>query len=276
MNTKDDIKKLIVKNKKKIASPDLASALASNPEMLEEMKENDLKTIREFVKTLRSWRKELFPYVKKIKTYIKDINEETFIIAAYLLLISNFYMWEAIFLLAEEGHYSAIMNLIRNIKESSMLVQLFCIEYIERKDANLKKWFSGEIIPHRKGRKSFNKLSRKDGRYPDLDHKSLQSYIYSLESMHTHNSYVGILEMINPAYKDFDFKGYAQYYRTTSALRYASGSMTDINLSIKLIWRFLDKTNKTSEEIDKILLKYDPHMDTDEISKDVLSKFKKT
>lgn len=256
--TKDATKLLIESSKTAIKNNATQQAFKLNPHLPEEIKATGVIKIKAMLPDLKNQHAEIMPFVTSIKAQISAITDQTINVAIYLLLSYNLQIWKSFFILAESGQYSAAFTLIREIKEISMQAQHLILESKKGLNNDLTKWFSGEIIAHSIGRKSTTSFIEEDEQYSDLDLISLQSFIYHMESLNAHASYVSILECISPFTKDFDHSDYTGYHRTPSVLAYAKGSMSDLNITIKLAYLFLFNDHKNYEKLDKILIKYDP------------------
>ena len=273
--TKKTVSFLIKQLKEKINSPDPKNHLEQYPNYQEDTKITGKIEIDNHLKKLKGRHKELLPFVKLIKREVSNITDTKIVSAVYLLLCYNFQTWESLFLLSKKGQYSSIMTLIRKLKETSMLIQHFVLENRAGKNRDLKKWFSGEVITHSKGRESSSRFAEEDGLFPDLDWKRMEAHIYQMESLTPHASYVSVLECINVFEEDFDFKGFAGYRRTISALRYANGTMTNINITLKGVYRFLLEDHANYDKLDAILLKYDPEIASQTLDLEIQKQFKK-
>ncbi|GAG73368.1 unnamed protein product, partial [marine sediment metagenome] len=234
--TIDDIKKAIKNMKPKIL-------LKKNPNLLITNKEKDKNEIDQKLSRLRDQYTELLPFVKGIKKHIKDITETTHVCAVYLSLCFAFQNWNSLFLLAEYGKNSAALALIRMIRESLTLAELFALEFSKNERENLDKWCTGEIIPHRIGRemvsKFFDELSLIPNLLPPHYIKNLMTNLYQMESQVIHSSYAPILECISPYTENFDFEGYTGFYRTKIFLKHAEGMMTATSSTLKLVYLLL-------------------------------------
>ncbi len=273
--TRKSISELIDRLKKSIKNSVPKTTESKYPGYLDHTRLLNKIIIEQKLEVLQGRYSELFPFIEALKAKIPDIIENTHLCAVYLLLCYNLQTWKSLFLLAKYGHYSAIMSLIRKLKEISMLVQHFTLEKKDNIRTDLDKWFSGEIISHSIGRNSSTKLMESDNPYPELDYGKLQSFIYQIESQAPHAGYASILECISPFTEDFDFNGYAGYGRTISALEYANGTMNDINLALKAVYSLILNDPIGYEKIDQILLKYDPSMKRTTIDQAILDQFKK-
>jgi hypothetical protein len=274
-HTKDLVNFLLNNIKQTIKSPDAKKALIANPSIQKELQlENELQ-IATYLNLLKARHQELSSYVRLLKDHISDVTDKSLLAAVYLLLSYNLHIWESLFILAPKGQYSAILTLIRMLKEISMLAQHFVLEERQGKRIDLDRWFSGEFVNHSAGRESFSIFAKEDGAYPDLDVKKLQAHLYQAESLTPHSAYVSVLDTVSPFTEDVDFEGYKGFSRTTSALRYANGTMTDLNLALKMVYGIVLRDSDGYMNLDEILLRYDPSMKQKTLDKDVLDSFKK-
>lgn len=253
----DGIKKAIKNDKPKIV-------LGKNPNILIIRQKNDKNEIDQKLSKLRDQYTELLPFVKGIKKHIKDITETTHVCAVYLLLCFAFQNWNSLFLLAEYGKNSAALAIIRMIRESLTLAELFVLESSKNEREYIDKWCSGEIIPNRIGRemvsKFFDELSAILNLIPLHYIKNLMTKLYQMESLFIHSSYVSILECISPYTENFDFEGYTGFYRTKIFLKHAEGMMTATSSTLKLVYLLLLNDAGSFDKINGILMKYNNKM----------------
>jgi hypothetical protein len=108
-----------------------------------------------------------------------DILEPSRLSAFYFLFgkVSN--GLDAIFVLAREGFYYELMEIIRSNGEALDLVVLFQQESAD--DPLMKKWFEGEIIENAKAREAFDLLIGETARANNItiSPKAMKSDIYS-------------------------------------------------------------------------------------------------
>lgn len=90
------------------------------------------------------------PYIKRLRSLVPEITEPTLHAACSLLLCQALQSFQAVLLLAADGFHYQMSELLRGIREALAFVVLFLCE--GQQSPNLKKWFDGEIIPHRVGR----------------------------------------------------------------------------------------------------------------------------
>lgn len=256
----DTVESVIKSNRDAIENPLAKFALRANPGLLVNRKKGDVAEIQSTLKALRDEYEELRPFVVGLRKHVISITEETHICSVYLLLCQALKNWESFFLLAENGRYTGAMVILRTIKEGVALVDHFCLESHKSEDANLKKWFAGEIITHGSSRKARNDHHKERTGEEDELFKELQGHLYQVESQAVHNSYGSVLECVSPFTQDFDFEEFTGFYRTVSAVRYAKGSMTTTALAIKGVYLFLLKDAISYEKVDEILVKFDPKM----------------
>ena len=231
----DDIKKAIKNREPKIL-------LKNNPNFLIDQQNRNKNEIDQKLSRLRDQYTELLPFVKEIKKHIKDITEETHICAVYLSLCFAFLNWNSLFLLAEYGENLAAQSLIRVIRESLGLAELFAIEFSEKKEKYLNKWYSGKIIVHRIGREKRSKYFNKYLPHLYLDTEKLEAQLYQIESQVIHSSYEPILECISPFTEEFDFEEHAGFHRTNfEILEYAKHIMNLTNTTLQFVYLLLLK-----------------------------------
>lgn len=253
---KISIEFLINDNQRAIKSPLPKISLKQNPNLLvDEQKNNEVEIIKK-LDYLRQYYNELLPFIKGTKEYTKDIIEKTPTCAVYLLLCSTARYWESVFFLAKNGDL-AFQVIIRTIKESLALVDLFVLEFRKNKHGHLDKWFSGEIVVHGTAREAHNDFFMEDPQNINIDLKSFATHIYQLESQSAHNSYSTMLECVSPFTEDFDFKKYTRYSRTKYALDYLNGVMVATNITLKFVYLFLIQDQKKFNELDEILVKHE-------------------
>lgn len=257
--SKNIIKQHIEEAINAISNEKTKNALEINPEIQNYIKEKDAMQIGDLLKEITEYYDELLPYIKKIKINVPQITDQTCICACYLLIAQVFKLWNSILLLGEKANNTAIMVIIRAIKEHNMLISMLALEYSEKNNENLKKWFSGDLIMHSAGRKKMSSLISNDEIFKSVDNQKIydfETHLYSIESALAHPSYVSVLENINPFSKDFDFNSYAGFHRTVSALEYAKGTMDNTTIAIKTIFGFILKQKDIYIELNKILEKH--------------------
>lgn len=263
--TRKIVKLVMDSNKQAIKNREPKIALKKNPNLLIVNQKKYKNEIDQILIKLRDQYTELLPFVKGIKKHIKDITETSHVCAVYLSLCFAFQNWNSLFLLAEYGKNSAALALIRMIRESLTLAELFALESSKNEREYLDKWCSGEIIPNRIGRemvsKFFDELSPIPNLIPLHYVKNLMTKLYQMESQVLHSSYASILECISPFTEDFDFEGYTGFYRTKIFLKHAEGMMTATSSTLKLVYLLLLKDAGSFDKVNEILMKYNPNMD---------------
>jgi len=252
------IQETIASNKKAVKSRSPKINLSQNPDLLRITQERDKLAIDRLLVHLRQQYSELVPFVGKMKSSVGDITEETHVCAIYLLLCQVFSNWNSCFFLAESGRSAAAGNLIRTIKEGVSQVELFALESAHGDRSNLAKWFSGDIIPHSKGRRKVGDYVDKYLPSSEISTVELGSQIYQIESQVSHNGYASILELVSPFTEDYDFDGYVGYYRTIAWLRYAEGSLEATNIAMKMAYSMVVKDEESFKKLNEILVKYNP------------------
>lgn len=257
---KKAIKFIIDDCKEKIKSNNPKIALKNNPNLLKEYQHSHKVEIDQLLKKIRDQHKELLPFVREIKKQINDITETTYICAVYLLLCHSFQVFNSLFILAEHGKHSSILTLIRMIKESLMLTNLFVIDSAKNHRKNIDKWFSGEIITHGVGRKETSKYHDELSLDPNIDLEKLEKFIYQIESLSVHISYASIVTCICPFNEDYEFAGATCLNYTKENLKHASLTMTATNITLMGVYSSLLKDIAGHAKLDKILLKYDPNI----------------
>jgi hypothetical protein len=268
------IEKVIASNKFAIKKKEPKIAFATNLRLRHDILVQDKREIAILLSALQSQHSELSPFVHRLKSYVKDITEETHICAVYLILCHIFENWDSVFLLADNGKSNAVGNLIRTIKEGIMLTELFCFDCKNNDSTNLKRWFSGYIIEHSVGREKMSKNFDESLINPQLDFKKMDAHIYQMESQVPHNSYATILELVSPFTEDYDFDGFTGYHRTLAWLRYATGSLAATNISLKAVYSYIINDEQIYNNLDKILLKYNPNL-KDGLDKQIFDDFQK-
>lgn len=254
--SKKIVRQLINGHLKAIKNKDPKNELKEDSSLLGKNLMRDKQEINRLLKELKKYYYELLPVVKSFRVHINDIIENSHVCAIYLLLCQTFQNWNAFFELVDANQSSAATILIRSIKESVALIELFSLEYSTNDRKNLDKWFKGEIISHKTCREKQDKLFKQIMPRVGNDMGSLNTYLYSMESQAPHNSYSSILESISPFTEDFDFEEYTRSYRTVAITKYAIGSMTAVNISMKMATILVLKNPQILTKIEKILLKY--------------------
>lgn len=269
--TKSDILRMIKTNIENINNPENQKKLEENPSLVWELIYTNTNKISDLLVILENQLDELKPYIKKLELTIDNITDKKVSNATFLLLSSVVWTFASIFILAGKWHYNSIMILLRNIEEALMQCNLLGNEFNDNKNWKLEKWFLWEIISHWEGRKN---LSEKLDNI-DINTKWLQSYIYQITSQFAHNWYIAMIENINPYTKMIDFNWLTWLHRTISALSSASRSMDNLTIALKGINVFILKDFKSYDEIDKILLKYNPKLAKIAIPKNMQDMFPK-
>jgi hypothetical protein len=165
--------------------------------------------------------------------------------------------WDSIILLANKGKYSSIMILLRSIEEALMQCKLFLLDSNENKTKNINEWFNWSIISHWTWR------DKMTANLPDewIDIRSMQSYLYKMESMHTHTSYISILENVSPYSEDYDLDWCTGYYRTNEALQWiALPKMNLMAITLKWIYKLIVQDNQSVSKLNNLISKYNPNM----------------
>jgi hypothetical protein len=257
-----------------IKNQEAKDAIARHPEVEIQDQKDHKQKIKEGLYILNERLHLLIPFVKKIGSKLTDITDESYLNAMYLLGCYCIQSLHSFFVLARFGQYPAALAVIRMIKETSMLMQHFTFEKMEGKDSDLKKWFGGDLVMHSAGRESTASMSEKNGEW-GMNHKALSSYVYQIESLAPHSGYVTMLECISPFSEDFEIDGNTELYRTISTVKYANGTLTDFNVTLKGIYKLIlgDMTNYKA--LDEILLKFDPQMVEENIDQKLKEKFPK-
>ena len=263
-NVKESVTWLINNCIEHIKNPSAAEFKKKNPLWFKRAHVQNKKYVNKKISVIKSWNKELYPYIKYIKKSVPDITSQTTICAVYLLLEYNQKLWQSFIHLARKGHYSAGMTNLRSINEVSTLIQHFTFEYKSGKNTDLKKWFSGEIIPHRNGRKSINEFLNRhiisEVEKGGVDIEKLQSEIYQIESLTPHSSYVAMLEIISPFTKDIDFTNRTDYFRMQRSMNFALGTLGDYNTAMQVVFLFLCPDLNKYSELRLINEKYNPNL----------------
>lgn len=223
--------------------------------MIDTQEKNDAEITKK-LDYLKQYYNELLPFIKEIKNHIKDIMEEIPLCAVYLLLSSTARYWESVFLLAKNGDLT-FQVIIRTIKESLALTDLFVLEFRKNERKYLDKWFSGEIISHGSAREAQNDFLIEDPKNSGINLKDLATHIYQIESQPAHNSFAVMLECVSPFTEDFDFEKYTRYSRTNYALDYVKGAMDATSITLKLVYLFLIQDKQKFEKLDEILIRHE-------------------
>lgn len=252
---KKNVKFIIEDNRRAIKSSQPKLALKADPGLLIKDQLASKQQTDAVLSKIQQQYEELLPFVKDLRKHIKDITEESPICAVYLLLSHAIQDWNSVFLLAKNGDLT-LQIVVRSIKESIALVDLFVLEYRDGKSASLDKWFSGKIIGHSICRDAQEKFFAEVSGNTEIDTKSMATQIYQSESLAVHVSYSTMLECVSPFTEDFDFSGRTQYFRAYHATLYAKGTMDAMNIALKLVYLSLMKDSGGYESLDKILVKH--------------------
>jgi len=251
---KDTKLKLIKQHLQNIENGDINKELLSNPNFLTEYENDILVLNKDLLNNLICQFKEISPFVSNLKN--EDITERNISNAVYLLFSSVIASFESTFILAENNKYSSIMILSRNIEEALKQIQLFMLEHRDNEDTKLQNWFDWEIISHWEWREKVSSSIDIDW----LNIKEMSSYIYQLTSLFAHNWYISILENISPFTKDVDYSWLTEKYRLSWWIEQLLRNMTKCIVALKWVYFLILKDSKTYDEIDKILLKYNPNI----------------
>ena len=143
----------------------VASSLKRDPEHPAREKQENREVVTAAIETLAALWREFMPYIRRIKPLAGDILEPSRLSAFYFLFgkVSN--GLDAIFVLAREGFYYEVMEIIRSNGEALDLVVLFQQESADGR--LMKKWFEGEIIENAKAREAFDPLIGETARCQD-------------------------------------------------------------------------------------------------------------
>lgn len=251
-DNKKDIQLLIDDHKAAIKDGGPKKAIKDDPFYLEKDRALIAKEIAISLEILINYYQTLFSFLSKIKSHIQDITEQTHIAAMYLTLCNVFEFWSSFFILLKNGKGIECACLLRTIKEGNMQVDLLVTDALKKVDADLNKWFSGEILSHGVGRKKLSKFIGESKTEDGDEFKELSTKTYQMESQAAHNSYESILECVSPFTEDYDFDGYSNNFRASTWAKYAIGSMESTNISLKGVFEYL-KDNKFYKELSEIL-----------------------
>lgn len=233
------IQDLIKNHIKYIQNEGTSKILKSNPNFPKTVQLRNKEAIERHVSEIEKIHNSLIPFVKKIKTkYIQDITQKNLNCALYLLICHILKTWEAIFLLAKNNFNNEMLDLIRHVYETVGLITLFT-----NKEDLLKKWFAGEIIPHRKSRKALENLINSK----TIDIYNAQNFQYELLSQYTHSSYSVMLELVDVFTKDFDFNNFSGSHFTKENLTYLDTIMTSTIIALKTIFTHLNDLTTLQE-----------------------------
>lgn len=192
----------------------VASSLKRDPEHPAREKQENREVVTAAIETLAALWREFMPYIRRIKPLAGDILEPSRLSAFYFLFgkVSN--GLDAIFVLAREGFYYEVMEIIRSNGEALDLVVLFQQESADGR--LMKKWFEGEIIENAKAREAFDPLIGETARANNItiSPKAMKSDIYSTLSRYSHVSYSALLDAYAVYHQDFDFDRDAGYHYT--------------------------------------------------------------
>lgn len=253
---KADISLHIKDNLESIKNPLPKLEYSLNQWILDIYMKKHISEIDLLLKRLKQELLEISPYIKDLRWHINDISEETAINANYLIFSSVIQKFHSIIILANEWQYSSIIILLRNIEEGILQCNVFSQEYFNNENENLRNWYLWKIISHSVWRELISSTINSD----DTDIKGLKSYIYQMTSQFAHNWYVSVLESISPYTEDFDIDWVTPYYRTISSLKSAFRSMDNLVIALKSSYMYLLKDFSKYDEIDRILLKYNPDL----------------
>jgi hypothetical protein len=153
---------------------------------------------------------EVTPYIRRIRTLVNDPLDNTRITACYFLFAKLYNTLNAILLLARQGFYYEVMELSRSHREALELVALFIREPSD--SALIQKWFAGDTIMNATAREKFGAildLSRPASDTAALPMEEVSFRIYSGLSIHSHHSYIALLDCYDLYRDDLDFESFA-------------------------------------------------------------------
>lgn len=249
-------KEVIESNRKAIKSENPKIALKNNPNLLEEEQKISEIEIKNILGSTINQYNDLVPFIKRLGDRVFDITEETHFCAVYLLLCQTIIYWESLFLLAKNGNSSAMQLTLRTIKESLTLAELFSFEFANLENKHLKKWFSGEIIPHGAYRERIKDFFAENSEEENTFLEDTSRDLYRMESHSIHVAYTSVIENISPFSEDFDFEKYTRFRRTSYNLSYVKDAMDGATIALKFVYKFLLKDLDGYNQLDKILLKH--------------------
>lgn len=255
--TKKTTQEVIESNRTAIKNDRPKKALQDNPNLLDEEQKIAEVEINNILAGIISQYSELVPFIKRLRNFVPNITEETHYCAVYLLFCQSLTYWDSLFLLAKNGNSSAIQVITRTIKEALALTELFSLEFYERKNNNLLKWFSGEIINHGAHRKAMKDFFGKTDEETSILMEEMSKNLYRMESHSIHVAYTSVLECISPFSEDFDFEKYTRFRRTSYNLGYVKGIMDGTNIALKFAYKFLLQDLESCNQLEKILIKYE-------------------
>lgn len=183
--------------------------LKREPEEPQRGREEDRKVVIIKIIELEKIFEELSPFIRKIREKSSEVLSQNKITASYFIFGKIHQSWKAIFLLARQGFFYEVMELLRSIKESSDLAMLFMIGNDENPD--LKKWFEGEIIDNKKSRAMIDSYVNASSEN-NLPIEKMKNYVYRGLSKYSHTSYVVLLDLFDVFNHDFDFEQNSSFH----------------------------------------------------------------
>lgn len=247
--------------------------LATNPNIPDKQRANDLLLIEARVVSLRDVLSKVIPYIKNIRQKFTFITDQNKYVACYLLLGKVVKGFEAIFELAKGGFSYDIMVLIRSNREAMDLAQLFLVS---KNTNDLAKWFKGQPIKNHAARIAVDEfINNSDVLSKAVPHKEIAAGIYHSLSMYDHISLTALIDAIDIFHDDFDFEGYAgAHYTAHEALPYLRGEVAAFIITLKHYYSE-EKDHKSYKELSALLVEAGHKPATPEEINRVLNKYRK-
>lgn len=236
--------------KSKLQSGHAKAAAAADPGFPERQKEKHKELLQEPLGFLRDILETIKPLVYGLRSSIEQITEETQICAIYLLFGSVISKWEAMLSLLKQGRSYEAMDQRRSLQEALDLIELFISDTSKK---HLEDWFDGKIVLNWPARNIFDRILKHTPFAKKYSAYSAKTYIYSMMSGYTHNSYAAVSsELVDVFTEDLDRNQITGYYRSLSNSTTLKTVMESTVIQLKALFVHLDERDKY-QEADKIL-----------------------